>query len=180
MNKLLTIAAACVALLGNAAYAGLDVGEKAPDFKTDASLGGNVFKFSMADALKKGPVVLYFFPAAFSVGCTVEAHEFAEATDTFKQLGATVIGVSHDDIDTLKKFSVSECRNKFAVAPDGDQSIMKSYDAVLALKPEFANRTSYVISPSGIVLYQYTSLNPYKHVSNTLTALKGWTQKQPH
>ena len=180
MNKLLTIAAACVALLGNAAYAGLDVGEKAPDFKTDASLGGNVFKFSLADALKKGPVVLYFYPAAFSVGCTVEAHEFAEATDTFKQLGATVIGVSHDDIETLKKFSVTECRNKFAVASDGDQSIMKSYDAVLALKPEFANRTSYVISPSGIVLYQYTSLNPYKHVSNTLTALKGWTQKQPH
>ena len=137
MNKLLTIAAACVALLGNAAYAGLDVGEKAPDFKTDASLGGNVFKFSLADALKKGPVVLYFYPAAFSVGCTVEAHEFAEATDTFKQLGATVIGVSHDDIETLKKFSVTECRNKFAVASDGDQSIMKSYDAVLALKPEF-------------------------------------------
>jgi len=68
MNKLLTIAAACVALLGSPAFAGLDVGEKAPDFKTDASLGGNVFKFSMADALKKGPVVLYFFPAAFSVG----------------------------------------------------------------------------------------------------------------
>ena len=179
MNKLLTIAAAaCVALLGSSAYAGLDVGEKAPDFKTDASLGGNVFKFSLADALKKGPVVLYFYPAAFSVGCTVEAHEFAEATDTFKQLGATVIGVSHDDIDTLKKFSVTECRNKFAVAADIDQSIMKSYDAVLALKPEFANRTSYVIAPNGTILYQYTSLNPYKHVSNTLTALKGWTLKQ--
>jgi peroxiredoxin len=178
MNKLLTIAAACVALLGSAAHAGLDVGENAPDFKADASLGGNVFKFSMADALKKGPVVLYFFPAAFSVGCTVEAHEFAEATDTFKQLGATVIGVSHDDIETLKKFSVTECRNKFAVAADGDQSIMKSYDAVLALKPEFANRTSYVIAPNGVILYQYTSLNPYKHVSNTLTALKGWSQKQ--
>src|SRR5207244_4941158 len=147
MNKLLTIAAACVALLGNAAYAGLDVGEKAPDFKTDASLAGSVFKFSLGDALKKGAVVLYFYPAAFAVGCTVEAHEFAEATDTYKQLGATVIGVSHDDIETLKKFSVTECRNKFAVASDGDQSIMKSYDAVLALKPEFANRTSYVIAP---------------------------------
>jgi len=91
-----------------------------------------------------------------------------------------VIGVSHDDIDTLKKFSVSECRNKFAVASDGDQSIMKSYDAVLTLKPEFANRTSYVIAPNGTILYQYTSLNPYKHVSNTLSALKGWTVKQAH
>jgi peroxiredoxin Q/BCP len=178
MNKLMTIAAACAALLAGPALAGLDVGDKAPDFKADASLGGNVFKFSLADALKKGPVVLYFFPAAFSVGCTVEAHEFAEATDTFKQLGATVIGVSHDDIDTLKKFSVTECRNKFAVAADGDQSIMKSYDAVLSLKPEYANRTSYVIAPNGTIVYQFTSLNPYKHVSNTLTALKGWTKQQ--
>jgi len=178
MNKLMTIAAACAALLAGPAQAGLDVGDKAPDFKVDASLGGNVFKFSLADALKKGPVVLYFFPAAFSVGCTVEAHEFAEATDVFKQLGATVIGVSHDDIETLKKFSVTECRNKFPVAADGDQSIMKSYDAVLSLKPEYANRTSYVIAPNGTIVYQFTSLNPYKHVSNTLTALKGWTKQQ--
>ena len=180
MDKLLTIAVACTALLCGAAHAGLDIGDKAPDFRADASLGGKVFKFSLADALQKGPVVLYFYPAAFSVACTVEAHEFAEATDTFKQLGATVIGVSHDDIETLKKFSVTECRNKFAVAADVDQTIMKNYDAVLSLKPEFANRTSYVIAPNGTILYQFTSLNPYKHVSNTLTALKGWTLKQQH
>src|SRR3989454_5143070 len=166
MRRSLFIAVAA-ALIAVPALAALPDGTKAPDFSTDASLAGKAFKFSLADALKKGPVVLYFYPAAFSVGCTVEAHEFAEATDTFKQLGATVIGVSHDDIETLKKFSVTECRNKFAVASDGDQSIMKSYDAVLALKPEFANRTSYVIAPNGVILYQYTSLNPYKHVSNT-------------
>jgi thioredoxin-dependent peroxiredoxin len=180
MNKILTIAAACGALLAAPAQAALDVGDKAPDFKVEAALGGSVFRFSLADALKNGPVVLYFYPAAFSVGCTVEAHEFAEATDTFKQMGATVIGVSHDDIETLKKFSITECRNKFAVAADGDQSIMKSYDAVLALKPEYANRTSYVIAPNGIILYQYTSLNPYKHVSNTLTAVKGWVAQKQH
>ena len=81
-------------------------------------------------------------------GCTVEAHEFAEATAKFKALGATVIGVSHDPIDTLNRFSVTECRNKFAVASDADQKIMKSYDAVLGMKPEYADRTSYVIAPA--------------------------------
>ena len=96
-----------------------------PDFTTQATLAGKPFTFSLAAALKQGPVVLYFYPAAFTPGCTVEAHEFAEATDKFKAMGATVIGVSHDPIDKLKKFSVSECRNKFAVASDADQSITK-------------------------------------------------------
>jgi peroxiredoxin len=154
------------------AQAALDVGDNAPDFAIDASLGGNVFKFRLADELKKGPVVLYFFPAAFSVGCTIEAHEFAEATERFKALGASVIGVSHDDLETLKRFSVAECRSKFPVAADADQSVMKSYDAVLSIKPDYANRTSYVIGQNGTILYQYTSLNPFKHVNNTLNALK--------
>ena len=157
------------------AQAALDVGDRAPDFAIDASLGGNVFRFGLNDALKKGPVVLYFFPAAFSIGCTIEANQFAEATAQYNQLGATVIGVSHDDLDTLKKFSVTECRSKFAVAADVDQSVMKAYDAVLALKPDYANRTSYVIAPNGTILYQFTSLNPYRHVTNTLNALKAWT-----
>src|SRR4029077_8372803 len=129
-------------------YAALPDGSKAPDFSTDASLAGKAFKFSLADALKNGPVVLYFYPAAFTPGCTVEAHEFAEATEKFKALGATVIGVSHDPIDKLNKFSVSECRNKFAVAADDDGSVMKEYDAVLPVKPDYANRTSYVIAPT--------------------------------
>jgi thioredoxin-dependent peroxiredoxin len=157
------------------ALAALPEGAKAPDFTTQASLAGKTFKFSLADALKKGPVVLYFYPAAFTPGCTVEAHNFAEATDKFKALGATVIGVSYDNIDTLNKFSVSECRNKFAVASDADQKIMKAYDAVLAKKPELADRTSYVIAPDGHVLYSYTDLNPDKHVENTMAAVQKWT-----
>jgi peroxiredoxin Q/BCP len=157
-----------------AAQAALDVGDRAPDFSLDASLGGSTFRFGLGDALKKGPVVLYFFPAAFSIGCTIEANQFAEATAQYNQLGATVIGVSHDDLDTLKKFSVTECRNKFAVAADVDQNVMKAYDAVLALKPDYANRTSYVIAPNGTILYQFTSLNPYRHVTNTMNALKSW------
>jgi thioredoxin-dependent peroxiredoxin len=160
------------------ASAALDVGDRAPDFAIDASLAGRVYKFKLADELKKGPVVLYFFPAAFSVGCTIEAHEFAEATDQYRALGASIIGVSHDDLDTLKKFSVSECRNKFPVGADSDQSVMKSYDAVLSIKPDYANRTSYVIAPNGTILYQYTSLNPFKHVSNTLKALQASVPKR--
>lgn len=160
------------------ARAALDVGDKAPDFSAQGSIGGKVFPFHLADTLKTGPVILYFYPAAFSTGCTVEAHQFAEATDQFKALGATVVGVSHDDIDTLNKFSVTECRSKFAVLADADQSIMKAYDAVLVLKPEYANRVSYVIAPNGTIAYQYTSLNPYKHVANTMNALKSWKLAQ--
>jgi thioredoxin-dependent peroxiredoxin len=173
MRRLLPGAMAAV-LLALPAFAALPDGTKAPDFSSEASLAGKTFKFSLADALKKGPVVLYFYPAAFTPGCTAEAHEFAEATDKFKQMGATVIGVSHDPIEKLNKFSVSECRNKFAVASDADGSVMKSYDAVLPVKPDYANRTSYVIAPTGVILYSYTDLNPDKHVENTMAAVKKW------
>ena len=173
MRRSLFIAVA-TALISVPAWAALPDGTKAPDFSTEASLAGKSFKFSLADALKKGPVVLYFYPAAFTPGCTVEAHEFAEATDKFKALGATVIGVSHDPIEKLNKFSVSECRNKFAVASDADGSVMKNYDAVLAKKPEYANRTSYVIAPTGVIIYSYTEMNPEKHVENTMAAVKKW------
>ena len=168
------ITAVATALIAVPAFAALPDGTKAPDFSTDASLAGKAFKFSLQDALKKGPVVLYFYPAAFTPGCTVEAHEFAEATDKFKALGATVIGVSHDPIEKLNQFSVSECRNKFAVASDADGSVMKNYDAILPVKPEYANRTSYVIAPTGVIIYSYTDLKPDKHVENTMAAVKKW------
>ena len=135
---------------------------------------GNVFTFSLADALKQGPVVLYFYPAAFTPGCTIEAHDFADAIDQYKALGATVIGVSHDPLYKLQKFSVSECRSKFAVAADTNQTVEKAYDAVLSQHPQYANRTSYVIAPDGTIIYAYTSLDPSLHVQNTLTALRTW------
>ncbi len=173
MTRLMILAAGR-ALLAAPLYAALSTGAQAPVFTTQATLAGKPFTFSLADALKKGPVVLYFYPAAFTPGCTVEAHNFAEATDKFKALGATVIGVSHDNIETLNKFSVSECRNKFAVAADPDQTITKEYDAVLAAKPKYANRTSYVIAPNGKIIYEYTALNPDKHVENTMAAVEQW------
>lgn len=157
-------------------YAALDVGDAAPNFTASAALGGKVFRFNLADSLAKGPVVLYFFPAAFSVGCSIEAHEFAESIPKFEALGATVIGVSSDDIATLGKFSVQACQGKFPVASDDTQAVMKSYDAVMAIKPDYANRISYVIAPNGRVLYNYQSLNPSRHVEKTLAALKDWSQ----
>lgn len=162
--------------LTTSSYAALDVGDAAPNFTVQAALGGKVFKFSLSDSLAKGPVVLYFFPAAFSVGCSIEAHEFAESIPKYEALGATVIGVSSDDIGTLGKFSVQACQGKFPVASDDNQSVMKSYDAVMALRPDYANRVSYVIAPDGKVIYNYQSLNPSRHVEKTLAALKEWSQ----
>src|ERR1700740_2820548 len=149
-----TLVTAVLLLLAAApALAALKAGAKAPDFTLQAPQGGKVFTFSLADALKNGPVVLYFYPAAFTPGCTVEAHDFADAIDQYKSLHATVIGVSHDPLDKLQKFSVSECRSKFAVAADTDQAVEKSYDAVLDKAPQYANRTSYVIAPDGTIIY---------------------------
>ncbi|MDX3984158.1 MAG: peroxiredoxin [Achromobacter sp.] len=178
MKRLVSSLMLCGLLAAASAHAALNVGAPAPDFSTDASLGGKVFTFKLNDALQQGPVVLYFFPAAFTQGCTIEAHNFAEATDEYKSLGATVIGVSTDNIDTLNKFSVSECRGKFAVAADADGKIMKSYDAVHDKRPEYAQRISYVISPQGKILYEFTDMNPESHVTNTMRALRDWKAKQ--
>src|SRR3979409_2649142 len=133
MNKF--IVSACVAaLLATPAFASLQVGAKAPDFSAAASMAGKQVKFALSDALKKGPVVLYFYPAAFTPGCTIEAHNFADAMDDFEKLGATVIGVSHDSIATLDKFSLTECRSKFPVAADANAKIMRNYNPVQAAR----------------------------------------------
>lgn len=179
MRKVLRGIAAIPAILTQIctpAWAALDVGDAAPDFTTSASLGGKPYRFSLADSLTKGPVVLYFFPAAFSAGCSIEAHEFAEATAKFEALGATVIGVSGDDVDTLNKFSVQACQGKFAVASDESKTIIKAYDAAMQNRPEYANRISYVIAPGGTVFYNYMSLNPVRHVEKTLAAVRDWAQ----
>jgi peroxiredoxin Q/BCP len=179
MKRLMALGLGCLVLV-SPLYAALKPGDAAPDFTTQASLAGTPFKFSLAEALKSGPVVLYFYPAAYSHGCTIEAHEFAEATDKFKALGATVIGISHDSIDTLNKFSVSDCRNKFAVASDADAKITKEYDATLFFITSYSNRTSYVISPSGKIIYAYSALSYDKHVENTMAAVTKWRADQAH
>ena len=117
--------------------------------------------------------MLYFYPAAFTQGCTLEAHDFADHIDDYRKLGATVIGVSGDGIEKLQKFSVSECRSKFPVSSDGDHKISTAYDALLPIGPIiYSNRTSYVIAKNGTIVYTYTSLDFSQHVANTLQALR--------
>ncbi|GBQ61431.1 thioredoxin peroxidase [Ameyamaea chiangmaiensis NBRC 103196] len=155
------------------AFAALSEGVTAPQFEAPASLGGKEFSFSLAAALHDGPVVLYFYPAAFTKGCTVEAHDFADASDAFKAAHATVIGVSMDKIETLDKFSVSECRSRFAVAADPTGSIATRYDAKMPLL-HFATRTSYVIAPDGHIVLAYSNKSPDEHVSRTLAAVQAY------
>src|SRR6266404_4352552 len=126
-----TAVAALLLALATPAFAAMKPGDKAPDFTAQAAVGGEEFAFSLANALKKEPVVLYFFPKAFTKGCTSEAHEFAEAAATFTAAGATLIGMSADDIGTLHKFSVQECSSKFPVAADPDLKIIKAFDSVM-------------------------------------------------
>ena len=159
--------------LTSPAFASLKEGVTAPDFKTSAAIAGKTFDFKLSDALKKGPVVLYFFPAAFTSGCTKEAHDFAEATEDFNKLGATVVGVTSGNVARVAEFSKVECRDKFAVAADPDKSISKSYDAVIPLVG-MTDRVSYVVAPGGKVLMTYSNRNPDKHVEMAMEAVKAW------
>lgn len=177
LQRYLTSFALIFFVAASPAFAELKPGNKAPMFRAQASLAGKEFAFSLADALKTGPVVVYFYPQAFTAGCTIEAHEFAEAMSQFKALGASVIGVSNDDIATLNKFSTSECRSKFPVAADKDQRITAAYDAVMMGFMPYANRTSYVVTPDGLISYMYTALDPTDHVKNTLAAVRAWKAK---
>jgi peroxiredoxin Q/BCP len=176
------IAVAVLAILAlgrRPARAELPPGDRAPLFTAEATLGQHVFTFNLADALKKGPVVLYFYPAAFTTGCTQEAHDFADAIGEYKALGATVIGVSKDDIEKLKAFGTSECRSKFPVASDANLSIARSYDSIIDFRHNlYANRVSYVIAPNDKIVYTYSSLDPDKHVANTLRALEQLEHKK--
>ena len=188
MNHASTAFAPMVLRIGLVAVAGslastpvraeLKVGDPAPTFEAEATLAGEPFRFVLADALKKGPVVLYFYPKAFTQGCTIEANRFAEAAPDYAKLGATVIGISGDDIETLNRFSVTECRNRFAVASDRGGRIMKAYDARMPLSETYAKRVSYVISPEGRIVHAISSMGPEEHVPSTLGALERWAAAQ--
>src|ERR1700730_9375889 len=119
----------CLGLFSTTAWAALKPGDAAPDFTVDAALGGKEFKFSLAEALKKGQVVLYFYPKSFTSVCTVEAYEFAENSENFAAAGASVIGLSGDKIEVQRDFSTKECRDKFPDGADPSFSVIKAYDA---------------------------------------------------
>ncbi len=177
--KRLLVAVALSAALAAPAFAALQPGAKAPDFATTAYLDGTPTPFRLSETLKEGPVVLYFFPAAFTDGCTIEAREFALASPEFKAMGATVIGVTAGNTERLAEFSKSECRDQFAVAAVSKDTI-KAFDATLAIKPDLSGRTSYVIAPDGKVLFAWSNLtNPIEHVTRTKAAVKAWKASRP-
>ena len=173
-SLLAPLAALAALLVSNPASADLAVGAKAPDFATHGALAGKTFDVSLKKLLKQGPVVLYFYPKAFTKGCTLEAHAFAEATDDFKAAGATVIGMSGDDVPTLQKFSTEHCRDKFAVA-SASPEVIKAYDVALkreGLPAGLANRTSYVIAKNGKIVLVYSNMDFSDHVKLTLEAVR--------
>ena len=170
MRKLL-LAVTAVSLAASPALAALKVGDKAPDFTTTGAVGGKEFKLHLADQLKKGPVVLYFFPKAFTSGCTAEAHAFSESIGDFKKEGAQVVGMSGDDLKTLHDFSTKECRSAFPVAT-ATPEIQKEYDVAWAAHPGITTRTSYVIDKSGKIVMVHDDLDFSQHVSKSLAAVK--------
>ena len=151
--------------------AALPVGAQAPDFRTTGALAGKPFTMHLKDQLRHGPLVLYFYPKAFTQGCTMEAKAFADAMPQFRKAGARVVGMSADDLDTLKRFSTDACRSKFPVATASPETIV-AYDVVLKQKPELADRTSYVIDRKGRIVMVHSDLDWKDHVAKTLAAVK--------
>ncbi|HEX3422205.1 MAG TPA: peroxiredoxin [Sphingomicrobium sp.] len=170
MRKLL-FALAAASLVAAPATAALKVGDKAPDFTTTGAVGGKEFKLHLRDQLRKGPVVLYFFPKAFTSGCTAEAHAFSSAIGDFKKAGAQVIGMSGDDLKTLHDFSTKECRSAFPVAT-ATPEVQKEYDVAWAAHPGITTRTSYVIDRGDRIVMVHDDLDFSQHVSKTLAAVE--------
>lgn len=189
---------AAIAALALPSFAALKQGEIAPAFTARASLDGKEIEFSLEKALKKGPVVVYFYPSAFTGGCNIEAHTFAVNHEKFAEAGASIIGVSHDNIARLNAFSADPeyCAGKFAVASDPDGAIAKSYDLkVFPGKPEakdtrgelidhaFTERTTFVITPDRRIAAVFSSaddkITPSDHVTKSLELVEQLKKPQP-
>jgi peroxiredoxin len=182
MKRFIPTAVSAIAGLAIAApaFAALKTGDKAPAFTAPGYLAGAPITLSLAEALKKGPVVLYFFPAAHTSGCNLEAHLFSEAIDDFKAQKATVIGVTAGKLNELAAFSkeTEHCGGKFAVAADPGAKIARSYKSAMVMMPGWSDRTSYVIAPNGTVLHAYSKLDPTQHVAETLAAVKAYNGRK--
>lgn len=176
MRPALALAALSIAFVPAAAPAALKEGVRAPDFTTSGAFAGKPFKLHLKEQLRRGPIVLYFFPKSFTEGCTFEAHAFSDASADFRKMGARVIGMSADDQATLARFSTQECRNSFPVATATPETI-RAYDVKLKDGLPMTNRTSYVIAPDGRIVYAYTDMSWKNHVANTLAAVKAWKAK---
>lgn len=190
--KISLIAATLAAAFAVPAFAALKAGDAAPEFSAQASLAGKAFKYSLADALKKGPVVVYFYPSAFTEGCNVQAHTFSERRGEFDAAGATIIGVSLDSITRLNDFSADPkyCAGKIAVASDADGSIVKSYQLKVQTSPTpvpdsrgvtidhgFAERTTFVVTPDGKIHAVIGGVSPTANVEAALKSVQGLKAK---
>jgi len=187
MNNVI-LGAALAGLISLPVVAALKVAETAPDFSARASLAGKEFKFSLQDALKKGPAVVYFYPSAYTQGCDLEAHTFATEKDKFDAAGATIIGVSADSIERLNQFSADPdyCAGKFPVASDADGTIAKSYNLNLSaaragmkdvrgveIGHGFIDRVTYVIGKDHKIIATFPAsaddkVSPDQHVHRAL------------
>jgi peroxiredoxin len=169
------------------AIAALKAGETAPEFQTQASLAGKAFTYSLKESLQKGPVVVYFYPSAYTGGCNIQAHTFAENIDKFTAAGASIIGVSLDNIERLNDFSADPayCAGKVAVASDADGAIAKSYDLVVKDPAEgkkdsrgveithgFAERTTFIVTPDGKIAETVSGLKPAENVAKALETVQ--------
>jgi peroxiredoxin len=173
MRRLL---AALVALtLSAPAVASLPVGAKAPEYTTTGALAGKPFRLSLKEQLKNGPLVLYFYPKAFTEGCTLEAKAFSDAMPEFRKLGARVVGMSADNLETLKRFSVEACRGKFPVAT-ASPDVIKAYDVKLPVAA-LSNRTSFVIARDGRIAFVHSEMGWKDHVTKTLAAVRALRRK---
>ncbi len=167
-----------LALSPFAARAELKVGSPAPAISIPAALGGKDITFSLAEALRKGPTVVYFYPKSFTSVCTEEARQFAEAMDQFETLGASVIGISTDTIETQREFSRLECRDKFPVGADPEGAVVRAYDAARGSGSRiFAARTSYIITPDARILAAHTASDAESHIQFALGAIRAWKAK---
>jgi peroxiredoxin len=188
--KTIAIGLILSSVLATPALAALKAGTSAPDFSTQASVAGKDFKFSLAEALKKGPVVVYFYPSAYTGGCNIEAHTFAVNQEKFQAAGASIVGVSHDSIARLNDYSADPefCAGKFAVASDPDGAIAKSFDLKVAPKEAgakdtrgveidhaFTERTTFVIAPDSKIVAVFSSaddkIKPADHVTKSLATV---------
>ncbi len=178
-SLLLITAVAASAAAVSPASANLAVGATAPDFTIPSAVAGKTAQFSLREALSKGPVVVYFYPKSFTSVCTIEANLFAEAMPQFEALGASVIGISTDDIETQRAFSTKECRDKFPVGADADGKVATAYDAVWGFgKMVIASRTSYVVTPDGRIGSAHSASDAESHIETALSFVKSWRSTQ--
>jgi peroxiredoxin Q/BCP len=165
MKPVPTALATLALALSTPACAALAVGAQAPDFTARGTQGGTIVTVELSALLKKGPVVLYFFPSAFSGGSAAESHEFADNIDKFRAAGATVLGMSRDTLDTLARFSSEQCASKFPMV-SADESIVDGFEVNDGAM--FNTRTTYVIAPSGKIAFVHDDEDESGHVKNTL------------